>query len=277
MKLISMKLLIFIFSILNFPQFSFTQNTNINYADWLYKQGFYDYALQEYLRMIYISNLEKDQNTLWVYNKVAECYLMSGEYEKGINWCENINEKYSKDTLYELNVTYSIILMKMGFFEKSEKILSSTVLKESPISNRVYFLLGCSEAHQWKLNDAINAWQNIPIDQNLNPIATDYISYTREAQKVNFLNPTYGAIFGIVPGLGYLYAGHEKTALSALIVIGLTSWGTFASFENNVDGIGYLTGFLTLGWYSGSIYGSYWACERKNEYNRRLYLKKIKY
>jgi len=271
------KLLLFIFSTSIYLNISLAQNTSLDYADWLFNQGLYDYALQEYLKDIYNSSQDVDTNKFWIYNKIAECYLLAGEYEKGINWCENTINKFPTDDIYELNVTYSILLMRLGFFEKSEKILLDLDVKNCNINSRRYFLLGCSEVYQWKLDGAIIAWQNISIDHSLSPIAAEYITYTREAQKIKFLNPIYGAVLGIVPGLGYLYAGHKKTAISALTVIGLTFWGTAASFENNLDGIGYLTGFLTLGWYSGSIYGSFWACNRNNNYNKNIYLSKIKY
>ena len=264
-------------SIALFPHLSFAENENISFADWLFNRGFYNYARYEYLKDIFDSSIEEEEEISKLYNRVAECYLASGKYGEGIKWCMSINEQHSQDFFPELNITYAILLMKMGHFDKSIEELSNKHLADGPIKSRANFLLGCSEAHQWKLNDAIDAWRKIPSNHQLNPIINEYISYTEKAKQIKFLNPTNGAVLSIIPGLGYLYAGHNKTALSALIVIGLTSWGTVASFKEDINGIGYLTGFLSIGWYSGSIYGSYWACKRKNEYNRRLYLKKIKY
>ena len=44
-------------------------------------------------------------------------------------------------------------------------------------------------------------------------------------------NPALAGALAIVPGLGYAYAGHPQTALSALVLISLFGWTTLHSFQ----------------------------------------------
>ncbi len=78
--------------------------------------------------------------------------------------------------------------------------------------------------------------------------------------------PLLGGTLGLVPGLGYAYAGEYANGARSLILNGLflgamvysgleDQWGAFAAIS-----------FFELTWYSGSIYGGIDAARR---YNRR--------
>ncbi len=78
--------------------------------------------------------------------------------------------------------------------------------------------------------------------------------------------PLLGGALGLIPGLGYLYAGEYANGARSLILNGLflgamaysaveDQWGAFAGLS-----------FFELTWYSGSIYGGLDAAHR---YNRR--------
>jgi len=253
------------------------KENNESFPDSLFKYGFFNLAQYEYLKLLFNSPLSPD-SIQKLANKVAISFLIRGEYADGIKWCEDIIESYNKINFCDLKLTKAVMLLKQGYYKIGyETIESIQDGGNSEIKSRKALLGGCSLAYQWKLSESIRQWSRIPNDNSLRPIADRYILLTKDAKKIKFLNPTFGSFLGIIPGLGYFYAGHYKTAISAVTVIGLTSWATVASFKNDVRGIGYLSGFLTVGWYVGNIYGSNKACKRANKYKKQSYLRNIKF
>ena len=250
---------------------------NEEFADWLFRNGFYDFANYEYLKKLYLSENENAILVAGLYNKIAKCYLMTERYDKGIKWCLAAIQNKQGEVLPELYVTYALIQMHSGSYDESIAILNDDRILKGEHRSRGLFLLGCSAAHKWELKRADDYWDGIPSGDALYLTASRYRYYTNEAADQRFLNQNLGTLLGVIPGLGYCYSGHYKTAISSFIVISLTSWATYRAFDKDIDGIGYLSGFLAVGWYSGSIYGSYWACKRHNDFHKKQYLKKIRY
>ncbi|MCO6401456.1 MAG: hypothetical protein J5I99_09555 [Verrucomicrobia bacterium] len=88
--------------------------------------------------------------------------------------------------------------------------------------------------------------------------------YTRGRSK----SPTLGGWLGLVPGLGYAYAGEYANAARSVILNGLFIWGMVETAERDQwGGFAALT-FFEFTWYSGSIYGGVDASHRYNQ--RRL-------
>ena len=80
--------------------------------------------------------------------------------------------------------------------------------------------------------------------------------------------PQLGGWLGLVPGLGYAYAGEYANATRSLILNSLFIWGMVSTAENEQwGGFAALT-FFELTWYTGSIYGGVDASHRYNEARR---------
>jgi TM2 domain-containing membrane protein YozV len=82
----------------------------------------------------------------------------------------------------------------------------------------------------------------------------------------NMKKPLYGALAGIIPGMGYFYAGEKGTALVSIIIIGTGSAVTYASYINGLGALSVITGAITFFFYGGSIIGGYMQCKKNNEY-----------
>ena len=57
----------------------------------------------------------------------------------------------------------------------------------------------------------------------------------QQAIQQKYKKPALGGILGVVPGLGYLYAGHKQTFVSAFLLNGLLMYATYSSFEAGND------------------------------------------
>ena len=87
-------------------------------------------------------------------------------------------------------------------------------------------------------------------------------AYRQGADK----SPRLGGWLGIVPGLGYAYAGEYANALRSMILNSLFIWGMVETAERDQWGAFAAISFFELTWFSGSIYGGIDASHR---YNRR--------
>ncbi len=77
-------------------------------------------------------------------------------------------------------------------------------------------------------------------------------------------SPALGGLLGMVPGLGYAYAGEYANALRSLILNGIFIWGMVATAEEEQWGGFAVITFFEFTWYSGSIYGGIDAGHRYN-------------
>ncbi len=81
-------------------------------------------------------------------------------------------------------------------------------------------------------------------------------------------NPRVGGILGMIPGMGYAYAGEYGNAIRSLILNSIFIYGMVDTANNDQWGAFAVITFFELTWYSGSIYGGIDATHRYNQ-NRR--------
>lgn len=79
-------------------------------------------------------------------------------------------------------------------------------------------------------------------------------------------SPKLGGVLGMIPGLGYIYAGEYANGLRSIILNGLFIFGMVDTAQDDEWGAFAAITFFEFTWYSGSIYGGIDASHR---YNRR--------
>jgi putative component of membrane protein insertase Oxa1/YidC/SpoIIIJ protein YidD len=65
-----------------------------------------------------------------------------------------------------------------------------------------------------------------------------------------------GVMSAVLPGTGYMYAGHLQEGLAAMITNGLLGWGIYSLFKNHNTGSGILLSSIAVPFYLGNIIGS---------------------
>jgi len=81
-------------------------------------------------------------------------------------------------------------------------------------------------------------------------------------------NPRVGGLLGMLPGMGYAYAGEYGNAIRSIILNSIFLFGMVDTVEKEQWGAFAAITFFELTWYSGSIYGGIDASHRYNQ-NRR--------
>ena len=245
-----------------------------NYAQWLQSNGEYDRAIDIYLRLIY-DNQFNDVSSYSIL-RISECHLKKQAYKDAIKWSNNYMSSISPSFRDSLRMMLGHAYLRLGEYSKADNIyISLTYAENINLRDEAYFWVGVAKIHQFKFQYADSSWQNVSPLSRYFGISQNYLNLCNDLKRVKLKNPKYGAALGLIPGLGYYYAEHKQTAISAAIVIGLMSWGTIKLIKNDNYGFGALTGFITFGWYTGSIYGSYKAVQRLNQRKNDSVLSKI--
>ena len=77
--------------------------------------------------------------------------------------------------------------------------------------------------------------------------------------------PMVGGLLGIVPGLGYAYAGEYATGLRSLLLNSLFIFGMVNTADRDQWGAFGVISFFEVTWFTGSIYGGVDASHRYNQ------------
>ena len=200
-------------------------------------------------------------------------YISTSEYTAAINYlmfkgeAYELNSRWNTDDLTEdalskqISLAFTIdSLIKMKKYEEAERIIPSDLPGDES------FFAGIFSRRKLYLSLMGNRYGEIANNQYLQKNyqeLTDYAEYIHDQKK----NPWKGMAAGIIPGMGYIYAGEKGTGITAMIVIGLGSALTAASWRNNMEPLGIISGTVTGLFYGGSIIGGYRETLR---YNRSL-------
>jgi len=118
-----------------------------------------------------------------------------------------------------------------------------------------------SEIHLRQLNidQARETLLSSPIP---NPAGLDAISRYESGRDKK---PWIGGLLGIIPGLGYFYAGEYANGFRSIILNGLFIYGMVDTAKDEHWGAFTVITFFEFTWYSGSIYGGIDASHRYNQ------------
>jgi hypothetical protein len=76
--------------------------------------------------------------------------------------------------------------------------------------------------------------------------------------------PWLGGVLGLVPGLGYVYAGEWANACRSVLLNSLFIFGMVNTAQHDEWGAFGVISFFEVTWYTGSIYGGIDATHRHN-------------
>jgi hypothetical protein len=224
----------------------------IAFADYLFNTRQYEFAAQEYLKLIYIY----PENAM-LKKRVLESFRMQNDLESGLYFSEAFFLPGEPSTLNFYNEIVKIRML-------SEKtILSDELLIDSSKFEMKYnesLLLDYMLSLEWE-----------EIHKNANKIKTsDLYRFTQHTPEDEYLSPFLAATLStVIPGSGKIYAKRWKDGLSSLLFVGLTGFQAYRGFnKNGTESVyGWIMGGLSFGFYISNIYGSQKAAK---QYNIRL-------
>ena len=243
----------------------------LKFADFLYAQGDYLRAADEYQRYLFYQPKENAQ----IHYKIAVCYRFGGKTEQAIQGFEallrtNPESQFASRAYYQIGATYFL----QGQFERSVQFLDEVLprITDARQHAEAEQLIGLSYLRQKRWTEADEVFKALQASDvmQIREKAEVYHIYAKNGADLPTRSPFLaGTLSTILPGTGRLYTGRLGDALTTLFTVGLTGWQAYDGFHR--DGLSSVKGW-TLGtlcgiFYVGNIYGSVISAR---VYNRRI-------
>lgn len=131
---------------------------------------------------------------------------------------------------------------------------------QAPDDVKRYSALRLAEARM-RLGEIAAAREVLQASPGWNAVSLEAIDeYVRGRDK----SPKVGGLLGMIPGMGYMYAGEYGNGFRSIILNSLFIFGMVSTAQDDEWGAFAVITFFEFTWYSGSIYGGVDASHRYN-------------
>lgn len=151
-------------------------------------------------------------------------------------------------------------LIKLNKYEEAENLIPDSGILSDPFFNNI---LQKREIYLSLMNNPYSGEMRSKSVMHEYQEVLDFSAYIHNQKK----NPWKGMAAGLIPGMGYIYAGETGTGITAMIVMGLGVAVAALGFSQGMEPLGIVSGTVTGLFYGGSIIGGYRETVR---YNRGL-------
>ncbi len=236
-----------------------------DFARSLQESGDYNRALTEYFRLMHHFTGSYEAGRARI--AVLECYYESGFFLRAAETGEELlrkdfDEEDKNKILFIIGASY----FKTGDYSRSRAYFDAAGSAASRPEEKGMLLTGLSFALQYRWPEAEEVFRRIALDSEYHSGVFPAAELAGKGGNLKLKNPSAAGFMALVPGLGYLYAGHPQTAVSSFAVTGLLAWAAAEAFRSGNDGLGIMLGAAGLSWYGGGMHGSAAAARRYNSH-----------
>ncbi len=232
----------------------------IAFADYLFNTKQYEFAAEEYLKLIY-----SHPDNPYLKKRALESFRLNNNYESGIYFSKKFFNPQDSSS--------------MKFYPEIVKLRLSArlpLLAEGVMVDSLEFE---SWYYESLLLDYMMSGQWDEVHINANKIEySDLFRFTRNTPDNYYLSPFLaGTMSAIIPGSGKFYAKRWKDGISSLLFVGLTAFQSYRGFQKNgvESAYGWIMGGLSFSFYLGNVYGSVKAAKDYNQNLNESYKKNI--
>ena len=239
------------------------------FADYLFGEGEFDYAVLEYHRVIYLAGDQKDivDSTRL---KMALCYKALGKPDRTVAILEDLIDHGSAE-IRKLSLFEQGLLL----FEERRYALAAENFRtfsheyaEDPLARDARYLLSASQAIKGDRAAFMQALTDL--------LSDDVFAVPGRSLQIALHDPRLregsdkspalaGWLSAAVPGAGQCYADRCVDGIAALAVNGSMGGLIVASFLNDENVLGGILAFIESWFYFGNIYGGKQAAQLHNE------------
>lgn len=224
-------------------------------------EGDYYRAITEFKRAAFLADsTDVVTHDIAVFG-VGRALFSGGEYVRAGEWLFD----HSAEITDERTGTESRALMLRAFLTagRGDRVLQILGPSEDDDAERAYYrAMALANIGRWR--ESRDSFLAIDSESPYSAVATQHAEVADNALDANWKSPTTATVLGIVPGLGYWYAGHKQSGVAALIVTGVFTWATIEAFNSDQNVLGGFLAVFSTSWYASSIYGSFRAAHRYN-------------
>jgi tetratricopeptide (TPR) repeat protein len=240
----------------------------LNFANEMYRELEYYRAITEYRRILTFFPNELD--AIHFEYRIFECYYLSQHYLEALAWARRIEKTYSNndEIVSEANILIGDSLRQLANLKGAIVSYSTAVELGGPQKKgRALYGIGLARTAAEDWDSATEAFATIESDMPQYSRAQDALVRIREAASLPRKSPHLASALNLIPGVGYVYVGQPQTGIAAFVVDFLAGFATYSAFKGGQTGLGVGVGLLTVGWYTGGIYGGRVGAMK---YNRRI-------
>lgn len=237
----------------------------------------YDRAAQELERLTYF--FPDDPLVPEARYMTGWCYLKLQRFDRARKILWEVYESYnplppSGRTLYLIGESYrlqGLAKEAVYYFERVQKEFS-----EAEIADEARYRLGWMNMEAGNWHEASRSFQTVRKESHLRDKALSLAESSLDGLALPRKSPAAaGLMAGVLPGLGHAYCGRYHDAAVSLILNGTFAWAAFEAFDNDLEVLGGILGFLGLSFYSGNIYSAVNCAHKYNEHAKRGFLKSL--
>jgi tetratricopeptide (TPR) repeat protein len=246
----------------------------LGFADALNAEGDYYRAISEYKRLLYFCESESTRSRAQM--SIGEATFAAGQYGLVLDWYRALDAK--EVDIARAGLIAGRALYRLGRYDDAAALLGSIpegALDAAELADARYYE-GLSLVRAGHLDRAAVSLDLVGESTPHGSKAARYAGILRDRPEVPRKSPRVAAVLGVVPGLGYAYAGHYGTAVASLAVNGLLAWATVDAFADEHRAAGGLYSLLAIGFYVGNIVGSAQSAERYNGFQESLFQAQFK-
>ena len=246
-----------------------TEEIQLKMADVFMEEGEYYRAITEYKKfLILFPDSEKADYALF---KTGMAYYSGEEYEPSVQYFSVLGEKY-KTSRYLPEASYYEGLSYWKSKDREKARTAFDTLSEvfpgsefAPLALVAGSLVTLEEenvtASMKRLEWLTFRYPEYPSSKNAKEAMTLIDQYPRLPEKSETLAAVMSAI---LPGSGYIYAGHVEDGITAFIINTLFIAGTITAIHSENYAVAGIVGGIGLPFYVGNIYGSANAAKKWN-------------
>ncbi len=233
------------------------RDSSVLFVNRLINKEEYVPALLEIERLLF-----SGRGDVQLYRQKLLCRRGTKDYEKGIFEYEaEFPDAVKRDAGVRLQA--AMLYYCAGNFDGAINLAGKARdgMANSPGARAADALCAVSMARKGEYDAAAARFRENAGAARTNRQSAGIIARMAEAKKKK---PALARILSVVPGAGYLYAGHKGSALTAFVVNSLLGYATYTSIKRKNYGAAGICGFLSLSFYIGNINGAGRSAVRYN-------------
>lgn len=248
------------------PSLALNADRQYSYAEHLFQKGEDFRAIGEYERFLFF--FPQDPRTETARYRIGEAYFHSQRYAQAADAFEALIRSAPETTLaLQAQLMISEAHRRLGALGQAVQDLRNLLaVSENPgVRDEAYYRMGWVYIDMGQWQNAREAFRQIRVESRPEYRIERILSEVDRLTPVPRKNPTLAGGLSIVPGLGYLYVGRYRDALTAFLINTGLILASVESFGNDSPALGGVLAFVGAGFYSGNIYGAAGSAHKYNE------------
>ena len=200
---------------------SFQRQELVNFANFLYDEGFYERALISYFQYLY--RYPKDELEMATYFQIGKCYELLESWDLAKNYYKRIIDENPSKSVSKNAAQYQLLYISL-VNKKYEKVIDSTINSKDP-----YELIFRAYAHfellEWtESKQAFKTAEVLFNHSHYSKQIRPWYKAIKTAQNAPLKEKKSALLASIAPGGGFVYLKQTESAIGAITVWCVGRW-----------------------------------------------------